>query len=137
MARKVLSRCSSANDQRVAVSTELVESFLRSKTAKNCSASTIASYRTDMRLFASHVHAIGSSVSADLTKAGLDVTVVDQWPAQVEKLKKDGLIIRMPDIEVRTPIRALHLCELSSEMPEFDIVLLAVKSNDHRWLTEL
>ena len=81
--------------------------------------------------------AIGSSVSADLTKAGLDVTVVDQWPAQVEKLKKDGIIIRMPDIEVRTPIRALHLCELSSEMPEFDIVLLAVKSNDHRWLTEL
>jgi len=81
--------------------------------------------------------AIGSSVSADLTKAGLDVTVVDQWPAQVEKLKKDGLIIRMPDIEVRTPIRALHLCELSSETPEFDIVLLAVKSNDHRWLTEL
>ena len=52
--------------------------------------------------------AIGSSVSADLTKAGLDVTVVDQWPAQVEKLKKDGIIIRMPDIEVRTPIRALH-----------------------------
>ncbi len=81
--------------------------------------------------------AIGSSVSADLTKAGLDVTVIDQWPAQVEKLKADGLIIRMPDGEVKTPIRALHLCELSSETPEFDIVLLAVKSNDHRWLTEL
>ena len=81
--------------------------------------------------------AIGSSVSADLTKAGLDVTVIDQWPAQVEKLKADGLIVRMPDIEVRTPIRALHLCELSSANLEFDIVLLAIKSNDHRWLTEL
>ena len=81
--------------------------------------------------------AIGSSVSADLTKAGLDVTVIDQWPAQVEKLKADGLIVRMPDLEVRTPIRALHLCELASANLEFDIVLLAVKSNDHRWLTEL
>ena len=41
--------------------------------------------------------AIGSSVSADLTKAGLDVTVIDQWPAQVEKIRTDGLEITMPD----------------------------------------
>jgi 2-dehydropantoate 2-reductase len=81
--------------------------------------------------------AIGSSVSADLTKAGLDVTVIDQWPAQVEALKSTGLHIKMPDGEVKTPIRALHLCELASSNLEFDIVLLAVKSNDHRWLTEL
>ena len=81
--------------------------------------------------------AIGSCVSADLTKAGLDVTVVDQWPAQVEALKAGGLHIRMPDSEVKTPIRALHLCELASARLEFDIVFLAVKSNDHRWMSEL
>ena len=80
--------------------------------------------------------AIGSSVSADLTEAGLDVTVIDQWPAQVEAMKTDGLCIQMPDREVRVAMRALHLCELSSAHLEFDIVLLAVKSNDHRWLTE-
>ncbi len=80
--------------------------------------------------------AIGSSISADLTKAGYDITVIDQWPAQVEKLKADGIEITMPELIVKTPIRALHLCELSSANLEFDIVLMAVKSNDHRWLAE-
>ena len=80
--------------------------------------------------------AIGSSISADLTKAGYDITVIDQWPAQVEKLKADGLEIAMPDTVVKTKINALHLCELSSAKLEFDIVFMAVKSNDHRWLAE-
>ncbi len=80
--------------------------------------------------------AIGSSISADLTKAGCDVTVIDQWPAQVEALRASGLCIQMPDGEVRTPIRAMHLCDLASSNLEFDIVFLAVKSNDDRWLAE-
>jgi len=80
--------------------------------------------------------AIGSSVSADLTHAGHDITVIDQWPAQVEALKATGLHIRMKDGDVRVPIRALHLCELASLHLEFDIVLLAVKSYDCRWLAE-
>ena len=81
--------------------------------------------------------AIGSSVGADLTHSGHDVTIVDQWPAQVEALKASGLTIQMPDQELRTGVRALHLCDLASARLEFDIVFLAVKSNDHRWLTEL
>src|SRR5918999_1228621 len=81
--------------------------------------------------------AIGSSVSADLTKAGYDVTVIDQWPAQVEAMKSKGLRIQMPDGVVETPIRALHLCDLASSNLEFDIVFLTVKSNDHRWMAEL
>ena len=81
--------------------------------------------------------AIGSSVSADLTRAGHDVTIVDQWPAQVEALKGVGLTIRMPDEEVKVAVHALHLCDLASANLEFDIVLLAVKSNDHRWMAEL
>ena len=31
--------------------------------------------------------AIGSSVGADLTKAGYDVVLMDQWPAHVETMK--------------------------------------------------
>jgi 2-dehydropantoate 2-reductase len=81
--------------------------------------------------------AIGSSVSADLTSAGYDITVIDQWPAQVEKIRTDGIEITLPDTVVKTPIRALHLCELSSARLAFDIVFMAVKSNDHRWLAEL
>ena len=80
--------------------------------------------------------AIGSSVSADLTKAGYDITVIDQWPAQVEALRTTGLHIQMADGDVKVLIRAHHLCDLASANLEFDIVLLAVKSYDHRWMAE-
>jgi len=80
--------------------------------------------------------AIGSSIGADLTQAGLDVTIIDQWPAQVEAMKSTGLRVRTPDADLRTAVRAMHLCELASANLEFDIVLLAVKSNDHRWMAE-
>ncbi|HEX9672550.1 MAG TPA: 2-dehydropantoate 2-reductase N-terminal domain-containing protein, partial [Burkholderiales bacterium] len=80
--------------------------------------------------------AIGSSVSADLTKAGYDITVIDQWPAQVEALKATGLHIQVADGDVKVPIRACHLCDLASANLEFDIVFLAVKSYDHRWMVE-
>src|SRR3970282_57932 len=80
--------------------------------------------------------AIGSSVSADLTKSGYDITVIDQWPSQVEALKATGLLIQMADGDVKVPIRACHLCDLASANLEFDIVFLAVKSYDHRWMVE-
>lgn len=80
--------------------------------------------------------AIGSSVAADLTKAGYDITVIDQWPAQVEALRATGLHIQMADGDVKVPIRACHLCDLASANLEFDIVFLAVKSYDHRWMAE-
>jgi 2-dehydropantoate 2-reductase len=80
--------------------------------------------------------AIGSSVSADLTKAGYDVTVIDQWPAQVEAMRAGGLHIQVADGDIDVPVRALHLCDLASARLEFDIVFLAVKSYDHRWLAE-
>ncbi|MBI3916011.1 MAG: NAD(P)-binding domain-containing protein [Betaproteobacteria bacterium] len=80
--------------------------------------------------------AIGSMISADLTQAGLDVTVIDQWPAQVEEMKANGLHIQFREEELRIKVRALHLCELASVNLMFDIVFLAVKGNDHRWLTE-
>lgn len=80
--------------------------------------------------------AIGSSVAADLVRAGNDIAVIDQWPAQVEALRAQGLHVEMPDGEIRVPVRAYHLCDLASARLEFDIVFLAVKSNDHRWMAE-
>ncbi|HEX2830147.1 MAG TPA: 2-dehydropantoate 2-reductase N-terminal domain-containing protein [Burkholderiales bacterium] len=80
--------------------------------------------------------AIGSSIGADLIEAGYDVTIVDQWPAQVETLKSEGLRVTMTDREVHVPVQAMHLCDLASARLAFDIVFLAVKSNDHRWLVE-
>lgn len=80
--------------------------------------------------------AIGSSAAADLTTAGYDITVIDQWPAQVEAIRTTGLTIQIPDGDIKTTIRAHHLCEMAALNLEFDIVLMAVKGNDHRWLAE-
>ncbi|MDP2241466.1 MAG: 2-dehydropantoate 2-reductase N-terminal domain-containing protein [Burkholderiales bacterium] len=80
--------------------------------------------------------AIGSSVSADLIRAGLNVTVIDQWPAHVEAMKAGGLHVKLKDGDLHFPVRALHLCDLASARLEFDIVLLAAKSNDARWMAE-
>ena len=80
--------------------------------------------------------AIGSSVGADLTKAGYDIWMIDQWPAHVEAMKAQGIRITMPDEELHLPVRALHLCDVCSLGHQFDIVLLTAKSYDSRWLTE-
>lgn len=81
--------------------------------------------------------AIGSSVGADLTRAGYDVVLIDQWPAHVEAMKAGGLRVAMPDEEFHAPVRAYHLCDVSTLNQPFDIVLLSPKSYDTRWMAEL
>ena len=41
--------------------------------------------------------AIGSSVGADLTRAGQDVWLIDQWPEHVEVMRSKGLHIAMSE----------------------------------------
>ena len=79
----------------------------------------------------------GGCVGADLEDAGLDVTIIDQWPAHVEEMKRNGLLIQLPEEDLKVPVTAWHLCELAKHVPKFDIVFLAVKSNDTRWCTQL
>lgn len=81
--------------------------------------------------------AIGSSVAADLVDAGYDITVFDQWPAQIEAIRAEGLRVTMTDREVHVRPAAHHLCELAALDMRFDIVLMAVKSYDTRWHAEL
>lgn len=80
---------------------------------------------------------IGSSIGADLAKAGLDVTIIDQWPAHVETMKNNGLEITMPGEHLKQPVTAWHLCELAEHVPAFDIIFLVVKSYDTHWMTHL
>lgn len=80
--------------------------------------------------------AIGSSVGADLARAEYDVVIVDQWPAHVDAMKADGLRVAMPDGDWHTPVRAYHLCDVCTLNQQFDIVLLAPKSYDTRWMAE-
>lgn len=80
--------------------------------------------------------AIGSSVGSELTRAGEDVCLIDQWPAHVEAMKAKGLHIQMVDGDLKIPVRALHLCEVATLKHQFDIVLLTCKSPDSQWLAQ-
>lgn len=81
--------------------------------------------------------AIGSSVGADLTDAGLDVMMVDQWPAHVEAMRANGVRVTMPDLDLSIAVDANHVCDLAARKPEFDVVFVCVKSYDTRWMAEL
>lgn len=81
--------------------------------------------------------AVGGSVAADLVRAGLDVTVIDQWPAHVEAMRADGLTVHLPTETQVTPVPALHVCQVAELREPFDIVFTGVKSYDTRWVAEL
>ena len=48
--------------------------------------------------------AIGSCVSASLTEANLDVCLVDQWAAHIEKIRIDGLVILVSLLNILTQL---------------------------------
>ena len=79
----------------------------------------------------------GGGIGADLARAGVDVTLVEQWPAHVEAIRRDGLRVVMPDRETVTSIPALHLCEVATLREPFDIVLMLMKAYDARWAARL
>jgi 2-dehydropantoate 2-reductase len=81
--------------------------------------------------------AIGSVVGGMLTRAGTDVTLVDQWPDHVEAMKRHGLRLSGTCGEHLIAVRALHLHELQSVAEPFDAIFLAVKSYDTEWAAQL
>jgi 2-dehydropantoate 2-reductase len=79
----------------------------------------------------------GAGIGADLTRAGHDVTLIEQWPAHVEAMRERGIRVQMPDRTEVTPVRAHHLCEVAEMRERFDLVFLVVKAYDTRWACEL
>jgi 2-dehydropantoate 2-reductase len=79
--------------------------------------------------------AIGSVVGGMLTRAGHDVTLIDQWPEHVEAMKSRGLRLSGTIGDFVVPVRALHLHELQTVAEPFDAVFVAVKSYDTEWAT--
>jgi 2-dehydropantoate 2-reductase len=77
--------------------------------------------------------AIGSVVGGLLTRAGRDVTLVDQWPEHVEAMKNRGLRLSGTIGDFVVPVRALHIHELQAVAEPFDAVFVAVKSYDTEW----
>jgi len=77
--------------------------------------------------------AIGSVVGGMLTRAGHDVTLIDQWPEHVEAMKKGGLKLSGTCGDHVVPVKALHLHEAQGVTEPFDVVFIAVKSYDTEW----
>jgi len=80
---------------------------------------------------------IGAIVGGMLSRAGHDVTLVDQWPEHVDAMKKNGLRITGVMGEHVVPVKALHIHELQGVDEPFDMVFVAVKSYDTEWATML
>jgi 2-dehydropantoate 2-reductase len=83
------------------------------------------------------VGAIGSVVGGLLTRAGRDVTLIDQWPAHVEAMRTHGLRLSGTVGELLIPVKAVHVHEASGLTTPFDAVLLAVKLYDTEWAAAL
>lgn len=79
----------------------------------------------------------GSCVAADLTNAGIDVVLIDQWPEHVEAMRAKGLHVTLRQGEIHADVRAHHLCDLAAMNAAFDTVLLMTKAYDARWHAEL
>lgn len=79
----------------------------------------------------------GAAIGADLTLAGLDVTFIEQWPAHVEAMRQHGITVNLPTRTIKTPVKAIHLCQVAELRERFDIVFLVVKAYDSKWSTQL
>lgn len=79
----------------------------------------------------------GAAVAADLTLAGRDVTLIDQWPAHVEAMQRNGITIDDGQGSTVVPVRAHHLCDVAGMRDRFDVVLVVLKAYDTRWGVEL
>lgn len=79
----------------------------------------------------------GSCAAANLVDAGLDVTLIDQWPEHVEAMRKDGLTINMPDEDLHVAVDAHHLCDVCTLNRTFDVVFLMPKAYDTAWMAQL
>jgi len=78
----------------------------------------------------------GSVISADLIRAGLDVSMIDMWGAHIEAMRANGLTITSDGDEINVKVNAYHLSDVCTLNEKFDVVLLTSKAYDSRWLTE-
>lgn len=79
----------------------------------------------------------GTAIGVDLIRAGLDVSLIDQWPAHVEALRANGARIEMPDETIEQAVDAYHLCDVATFTEPFDIVFMLFKAYDTPWAARL
>ena len=81
--------------------------------------------------------AIGGSLAGYLIESKQDVILIDFWPENVETINSSGLHFTTPEKEFHIPAKAIHPGQMSSLKEDFDYAILAVKSYDTEWCTQL
>ena len=79
--------------------------------------------------------AVGSYLGGWLDHTGHDVTIIDSWAEQVEKIRADGLRVEGPHEPFTAHPKMFHLHEneLVARQDKFDIGFIALKAYDTRW----
>lgn len=87
------------------------------------------------------VGAIGGYFGGHMIHGGLDPVLIDAWPENVERIREHGLAIDGMAQDSRLTVKAdiRHIGEVQSLIRErpVDIALIAVKSYDTAWATQL
>jgi 2-dehydropantoate 2-reductase len=85
--------------------------------------------------------AVGAYVGGHLARAGEDVTLIDPWPAHVEKMRAEGLSLEGLSEEecFSTPVQAMHITDVQelARTGPVDIAFVCTKSYDTEWATTL
>lgn len=86
--------------------------------------------------------ALGGYVGGYLANAGLDVTLIDFWPENIETIRKNGLELDGVTPEEKFTVKnakTMHLTEMQdlSRQKPIDIAFVSMKSYDTEWATQL
>lgn len=83
--------------------------------------------------------AVGGYVGGHLARTGEDVTFVDPWPENVERIRTEGFDLKgyTPEEHCVVKVPALHITELQSlsKQAPVDIAFVSMKSYDTEWAT--
>jgi 2-dehydropantoate 2-reductase len=85
--------------------------------------------------------ALGAYVGGYLARAGEDVTLIDPWPAHVERMRAEGLSLKGLSEEecFSTPVQTMHITDVQelARTGPVDIAFVCTKSYDTEWATML
>ena len=90
-----------------------------------------------MRIAVLGAGANGAAIGADLTRAGLDVTLIEQWSEHVSAMRERGVEVRTTAGSEVTPVEVIHLSQVAEQRKPFDLVLMLMKAYDSVWAAHL
>ncbi len=79
----------------------------------------------------------GAAIGADLTRAGLDVTLIEQWPDHVTAMRERGVEVRTEAGSTVTEVDVVNVCQVAELRRPFDLVLMLMKAYDSTWAAHL